>query len=56
MSTNILAAFLAYGILHLRGVNGLQGWRWLFAIEGGITGFIGIVSWYVEAPKLASLV
>ena len=27
-ATFIVSAFLAYGILHLRGVNGLGGWRW----------------------------
>lgn len=25
--TNVVAAFLAYGILRLRGVNGWEGWR-----------------------------
>ncbi|KAF2771244.1 MFS general substrate transporter [Teratosphaeria nubilosa] len=45
-STSIVSAFLAYGILHLRGVNGLAGWRWLFALEGCLTGLIGILSWF----------
>jgi hypothetical protein len=46
--TNIASAFLAYGILHLDGHSGFhgQGWRYLFAIEGGLTGFIGILAWY----------
>lgn len=42
--TYIISAFLAYGILHLRGVNGLTGWQWLFALEGSITAFIGLLS------------
>lgn len=29
----ILAALLAYGILHMRDVEGYAGWRWLFLIE-----------------------
>jgi hypothetical protein len=34
-STSIVGAFLAYGILHLRGDTGLkQGWRYMFVIEG----------------------
>ena len=44
-STFIISAFLAYGILHLRGVNGMAGWQWLFALEGALTAIIGIVSW-----------
>ncbi|KAI9706248.1 MAG: hypothetical protein M1820_004823 [Bogoriella megaspora] len=44
--TQIVSAFLAFGILHLRGYNGLAGWRWLFAIEGLITGVIGIVTYF----------
>lgn len=43
--TYIISAFLAYGILHLRGRDGLAGWRWLFALEGALTAVIGIVSW-----------
>lgn len=30
---DILAAFLAFGFLHLRGVQGQSGWRWLFLLE-----------------------
>ena len=51
VSTNIVASFLAYGILHLEGVNGLEGWRWLFAIEGGITALVGIISWLYLPPS-----
>ena len=28
-----IASFLAYGLLHLRGVHGQSGWRWLFLVE-----------------------
>lgn len=43
--TFIISAFLAFGILHLRGHEGLTGWQWLFALEGGLTALIGIFSW-----------
>lgn len=36
MSSNIcsiVASFIAYGVLHLRGHLGKAGWRWLFLIE-----------------------
>jgi MFS family permease len=45
-STSIVGAFLAFGILHLHGQTGLKaGWRYLFAIEGGLTAFLGILTW-----------
>lgn len=28
-STSIVSAFMAFGILHMRGINGLAGWRWV---------------------------
>jgi MFS family permease len=51
ISTNIISAFLAFGILHLRGVTGWAGWRWLFALEGILTAIIGILSWFYLPPS-----
>jgi hypothetical protein len=51
ISTNIVSAFLAYGILHMRGVSGWAGWRWLFVIEGGLTAIIGFLSWFYLPPS-----
>lgn len=31
--SDTLAAFLAFGLLHMRGVHHYAGWRWLFLIE-----------------------
>ncbi|RNJ53261.1 hypothetical protein D7B24_002108 [Verticillium nonalfalfae] len=49
--TQIIAAFLAVGIFQLRGVGGWEGWRWMFAIEGGLTGLIGIFSYLYMPPS-----
>lgn len=56
-TTSIVSAFLAYGILHMRGIPMLGvagetgGWRWLFALEGTLTGIIGIVSYFYLPPS-----
>jgi MFS family permease len=49
--TFIISAFLAFGILHLRQATGWAGWRWMFALEGGLTAIIGIVSWFYMPPS-----
>lgn len=51
IATKIVSAFLAFGILRLRGFYGMAGWRWLFALEGGLTSLIGIISWYVPPTR-----
>lgn len=51
MSTNIVSAFLAYGILHMRGISEWAGWRWLFVIEGSLTALIGVASWFYLPPS-----
>ncbi|KFY10147.1 hypothetical protein V492_05160 [Pseudogymnoascus sp. VKM F-4246] len=48
---DILASFIAFGILHMRGVNGKSGWRWLFLIEGIFTGVIGIIAFFLMPPS-----
>ncbi|KAF8551765.1 allantoate permease [Imleria badia] len=54
MSSNfcaIVASFLAYGILHLDGVAGKAGWRWLFLIEGLITFSMGVACFFSMPPS-----
>lgn len=42
--SDTLAAFLAFGLLHLRGVSGKAGWRWLFLIEALLTLVVGLAA------------
>ncbi|KAI0803189.1 major facilitator superfamily domain-containing protein [Irpex lacteus] len=46
----IAGAFMATGLLQLRGVNGKAGWRYLFLIEGGITLVVGLLSFVMMPP------
>ncbi|WVQ74650.1 hypothetical protein IAR50_004252 [Cryptococcus sp. DSM 104548] len=49
-STTIVGSFLAAGLLQMRGVHGLAGWRWLFMIEGLLTFLVGFWAfWYLPA-------
>ncbi len=48
--SHIVGAFLATGILKLRGVNGVAGWRYLFLIEGALTGLVGLLSFVLMPP------
>lgn len=41
----VIGALLAAGILQMRGLSGLSGWRFLFLIEGLFTLIIGLFSW-----------
>lgn len=45
--TTIITSLLAFALLHMRGVAGWAGWRWLFLIEGLITFCVGIASWFM---------
>ncbi|KAI1120975.1 MFS general substrate transporter [Nemania abortiva] len=46
-ATGVITSLLAFALLHLRGVAGLAGWRWLFLIEGIITFTIGVASFFM---------
>ncbi|KAF7980305.1 hypothetical protein HWV62_39093 [Athelia sp. TMB] len=43
---SIVASFLAFGVLRLRGHAGKAGWQWLFLIEGLITLAIGLATFF----------
>jgi MFS family permease len=44
-----------YGLNHLDGRSGLDGWRWMYLVQGIITCFIGTVAywWMVDFPDKA---
>jgi hypothetical protein len=44
--TSILGSFLGAGLLALRGKGGLEGWRWLFMVEGIITFLISVWAYF----------
>ncbi|KAI1186765.1 MFS general substrate transporter [Nemania serpens] len=46
-ATGIVTSLLAFALLHLRGVSGWAGWRWLFLIEGIITFAVGVSSFFM---------
>lgn len=45
-TTNIIGSLLAAGLLELRHVTGVPGWKWLFGIEGALTFLIGLWAWF----------
>ncbi|OAL54136.1 phthalate transporter-like protein [Pyrenochaeta sp. DS3sAY3a] len=49
------AGILAYGLMQLKGREGLNGWRWIFIIEGALTVFLGICGYWalVDFPDKA---
>lgn len=48
--SGVIASFIAYGVLHMRGVAGRAGWRWLFLIEALISLIIGVLSFLFLIP------
>lgn len=50
-----LAGILAFGLMQMEGIQGIRGWRWIFIMEGVITGAIGILTiiFLVDFPDRA---
>ena len=38
---------MASGLLRLRGIADLEGWKWLFIIDGILTLIVAVMTWYV---------
>lgn len=47
---HIVGAFLAIGILRIRRLTGVAGWRYLFLIEGLVTLIVGLWSFVLMPP------
>ncbi|BGP48339.1 hypothetical protein JCM10450v2_004211 [Rhodotorula kratochvilovae] len=47
---DMATAFLAVGLLKMRGIGGYAGWKWMFLIEGLFTLVIGVASFFMLAP------
>ncbi|VDB87853.1 unnamed protein product [Peniophora sp. CBMAI 1063] len=47
----IVSSFLSFGVLHMRGIAGKEGWRWLFMVEGLITLTIGVATFFMMPPS-----
>lgn len=43
MLAQAVSGLLAYGILNMRGIGGLGGWKWLFLLEGLFTLLVGFL-------------
>ena len=45
--TEIVTSLLAFALLHMDGIHGLAGWRWLFLVEGIITFAVGFAAFFL---------
>ncbi|KAJ4345650.1 uncharacterized protein N0V89_011784 [Didymosphaeria variabile] len=45
-----------FGLNKLNGSSGIKGWQWMFIVQGAITAFIGILTywWMVDFPENAN--
>ncbi|TVY81952.1 putative transporter [Lachnellula suecica] len=50
------SSILAYGLMQMDGLANLDGWRWIFIIQGLITCLFGIAGYFfiVDFPELAA--
>ncbi|KAL7276758.1 hypothetical protein RUND412_000256 [Rhizina undulata] len=41
------SSILAYGLIHMEGLGGVRGWRWIFIIEGLMTCMISLSAYFL---------
>lgn len=39
-----VSGLIAFGVFRMRGLYGLEGWRWLFIFDGIATHIIGLIA------------
>ncbi|KAE8150843.1 major facilitator superfamily domain-containing protein [Aspergillus avenaceus] len=52
---NAIGGLFAIGILNLEGEHGLEGWRWLFLVEGVITVGLALILTFILPNSIKSL-
>ncbi|TFK68769.1 MFS general substrate transporter [Pluteus cervinus] len=48
------SGIMAAALLRLRGVGGLEGWKWLFLVDGVLTLIIAVATWYYLPEGLSN--
>jgi len=48
-----VSGLMASGLLQLRGVGGLEGWKWLFIVDGIITLFVAVATCFYLPKNVA---
>ncbi|SJL10903.1 related to nicotinamide mononucleotide permease [Armillaria ostoyae] len=48
-----VSGLMASGLLQLRGIGGLEGWKWLFLIDGIITVVVAVATWFYLPKNIA---
>ncbi|KAK0434188.1 MFS general substrate transporter, partial [Armillaria borealis] len=51
--SSAVSGLMASGLLQLRGIGGLEGWKWLFLIDGIITAFVAVATWFYLPRNIA---
>ncbi|KAJ5385833.1 hypothetical protein N7509_008374, partial [Penicillium cosmopolitanum] len=51
MFASATSSLISAGLLRLSGTHGMEGWRWIFLVEGLLTLFIGIFFTLLVPPK-----